>query len=393
MKVLPAKRRLCGDRGSAKISGEFGHVPGGSASGVANYGVDADMEYPGLPPHAPALTGLLEEAAAPASRFEWTQRNESAELTDRARGVTLGLACGNLLGLPVESEWHYDIARWYPEGVRHIAPHERDSDLDDDLAQAVELAEALLSGDDYVPEFARRLVDWYRYNGRGIGHTTRRVLHRLHEGYGHDVFAPARQVYEQHPIAPNGGVMRCAPVAIIHRRRPERLVSASALTCAVTHYSATCQWSCIIVNAIIASFLNGQVPDLPAIYAAAIADGCPDLRDIAHRDGIPTDALDAVADDENPPPDVSWLLDGHGLIGHTLLAMQFGLWAATTPLSLEDALVASVGAGGDTDTNGAVAGAVLGARYGASAAPERWQDVMPQRQRISGLADSLLSLS
>ena len=57
------------------------------------------------------------------------------------------------------------------------------------------------------------------------------------------------------------------------------------------------------------------------------------------------------------------------LIGHTLLAVQCGLWAAVTPLGLEAALRRVVEAGGDTDTNAAVAGAVLGARYGTAAIP------------------------
>ena len=83
----------------------------------------------------------------------------------------------------------------------------------------------------------------------------------------------------------------------------------------------------------------------------------------------------------------------HRLIGHTLLAAQFGFWAAATPLGFEDALIASVAAGGDTDTNAAVAGAVLGARYGASNIRERWLACIPQRQRIERLADGLLAMS
>ena len=72
--------------------------------------------------------------------------------------------------------------------------------------------------------------------------------------------------------------------------------------------------------------------------------------------------------------------------------MQAGLWAAVTPLGFEAALRQIVEAGGDTDTNGAVVGAVLGARYGASAIPQRWMDCIPQRGRIEALADNLLSL-
>ena len=91
--------------------------------------------------------------------------------------------------------------------------------------------------------------------------------------------------------------------------------------------------------------------------------------------------------------DASWLRRDQHLIGHTLLALQVGLWAAATPLDFEVALVEIVSAGGDTDTNGAVAGAVLGARYGAAAIPHRWLDCIPERERIETLADDLAALT
>ena len=49
-----------------------------------------------------------------------------------------------------------------------------------------------------------------------------------------------------------------------------------------------------------------------------------------------------------------------------------------------------VNAGGDTDTNGAVAAAVLGARYGVGAIPERWLSCVRERERIAALAERLL---
>ena len=263
--------------------------------------------------------------------------------------------------------------------------------MDDDLAQAVELAESLLSGNDLASDFADRMVMWLRNNGKGCGYTTGAAVELLEQGLRPP--GAARTVYEWNPIAPNGGLMRCAPVAIVHRNRPDQLVIDSAVSCAVTHYSPICQWSCIIINGVIASLLNGAPPDLGQLRAASARDGCPDLAEIARADGIPTDVLDAVAGGQRPPEDISWLLCDHGLIGHTLLAMQVGLWAAVTPLGFEEALTASVSAGGDADTNGAVAGAVLGARYGMDQIPRRWLDCVPQRERIEGLADDLLALS
>ena len=246
-------------------------------------------------------------------------------LRDRARGVLLGLAAGNLLGLDVEGASYNRIAAWYPNGLTEIDPNEASRHMDDDLAQAVDLGHALLAGGDYTRDFADRLVTWAHENGRGIGITTSEVIDVLATGL--PLPEPARLVFERrNSIAPNGGVMRCAPVAIARRRHLDLLVADSAMTCAVTHYALTCQWSCILINATIAALINGAAPDLPGLLAAARADGCPDLAAVAQADGIPADALLVAVDRRlQPPPDTGWLMRDHRLIGHTLLATQFGL--------------------------------------------------------------------
>ena len=64
------------------------------------------------------------------------------------------------------------------------------------------------------------------------------------------------------------------------------------------------------------------------------------------------------------------------LIGHPLIALQAGQWAAVTLLGLATQLVQVVKASGDTDTDGAVGGA-----YGAASIPVRWLECVPKRDR------------
>ncbi len=67
--------------------------------------------------------------------------SERAEIAvDRARGAILGLAVGNLLGLPVEGWSAARISQSFPNGLTQIDPLERSRPMDDDLAQAVDLA-------------------------------------------------------------------------------------------------------------------------------------------------------------------------------------------------------------------------------------------------------------
>ena len=317
---------------------------------------------PGIITNAPNLTGLFLDSDEVLS-----------DLPDRATGVLLGLAVGNLLGLEMEGWPRTLIAVAYPDGVREIAPAEKFKPMDDDLAQAVELGEALLHSDDPVNDFAGRLVRWRRENGRGMGSTTRAAIGLLEENCPPP--EAARIVYEDRDgIAPNGGLMRCAPVALYHHSNPKVLVRASAATCAVTHYAPACQWSCVILNTAIALLLKGVDPSPSRLAEAAVADGAP--AQVGKAISMVGDAIDDLELDE-------------GLIGHTLWCLQAGIWALRTPLNFEEALVAIVSAGGDTDTNGAVAGAVLGARYGVRSIPERWLDCIPQRERLEKLAADL----
>ncbi len=334
---------------------------------------------------------VIQAAPAVCQLIADSIQHPKPEANDRAAGVMLGLAVGNLLGLEDEGSWYWQIDEKYPGGITEIDRRELHRPLDDDLAQAVELADAILSDDETDKEFARLLVGWLHNNGRGCGRTTRYAIHNLAEGMPTPL--AAKRQYEFWPIAPNGGVMRCAPVGVAYHRRPEQLVSESASTCAVTHYALASQWSCVIINAVIALLLNGETPDLASLMSAAEAEGAPDMNALALRDGIPNEILSAIASGDSPPESADWLRQNQHLIGHTLLATQAGLWAAVTPLDFEAALVEIINAGGDTDTNGAVAGAVLGARYGADAIPPRWQDCVSQHRRIESLGNRLFEIA
>jgi ADP-ribosylglycohydrolase len=70
--------------------------------------------------------------------------------------------------------------------------------------------------------------------------------------------------------------------------------------------------------------------------------------------------------------------------GHVLIALQNALYQAVHAPSFEEGLVDTVRGGGDTDTNVAIAGALLGAVHGFAAIPEQWRstvlDCRPARE-------------
>lgn len=303
-----------------------------------------------------------------------------AELRDRYRGALLGLAVGNALGLPVEFWPSAEIRRKYPDGVREIDSAELDLPWDDDLAQAAILAEAILEHDTLRhDDLATRLLAWDESNGRGMGNLTRAVINALRQG-----IAPseaARLVWERDGGNPagNGAVMRCAPVALRWRTERRTLLEQTEHSVRVTHHDPRCVWSAYAVNLAVAAALDGRKESSEAI-ADAIEEAGAGLHTIHAVRTASGRRLEHLT------------LDGTA-IGFTLKTMQVGLWCLENAENFEESLVAVVRAGGDTDTNGAVAGAVLGSLLGASAIPPRWIAKIRGADHLVDLADRLLERS
>ena len=81
--------------------------------------------------------------------------NGKTGFASRARGTLVGLATGNLLGLRHEGKSREYIARLYPDGVQAIEAGNGWPD-DDDLGQAIVIAEAAAKGPLQLDDLARR---------------------------------------------------------------------------------------------------------------------------------------------------------------------------------------------------------------------------------------------
>jgi ADP-ribosylglycohydrolase len=169
--------------------------------------------------------------------------------------------------------------------------------------------------------------------------------------------------------------MRCAPVALKWRQSGHHLVEESIKSSLITHYDPRCVWSVVAANCVIALILNASTPDCEKLVAALDSAGAPANVGAAIRDSQKCN-LEAL------------VLDGPDM-GYTLKALQVGFWALQQGDDYENLLVKVVNAGGDTDTNGAVAGAVMGARHGLSAIPKRWVEHIRDTGRLIALADRL----
>ena len=311
-----------------------------------------------------------------------------SDANDKARGLMMGVAAGNLLGVTVEGRPQATVLNLFPNGMRDI-PAKPGYPDDDDLAQSIIIADAAMEGPLDADDLARRFWEWAELNGLGIGNLTYDALTlyggdspRLGRGApdaareprGIAIADASREAWGG-ASAGNGAAMRCAPIAIRWRDDPAAIARNSVVSAVPTHWDQRCGWSCAIINIAAAAALRGETIDAEALIAAtedAMRPSLPELSSYGYREETPDEARDAVlqaADAEI----AAMKLDG-GDMGYTLLTLQAGLVSLWRAPDFESGLRAVVEAGGDTDTNGAVAGALLGARFGLAAIPRRWRD-------------------
>lgn len=301
----------------------------------------------------------------------------------------VGIAVGNLLGIPFEGRPAIAIAGRTPNGEHDIVARYGFPD-DDDLAQAIVVAEAATERESLdIDDLARRLWVWGETNGLGMGGLTRDALaayggavpQRLararrsgtvREPAGLPATEASRQAWAG-SRAGNGALMRCAPLAICWRDDPDRLVRESVVSAAATHWDPRCGWSCAILCLAVAAALRGEVvnpEELLKSAQAGIAAGREELAAFGYEPEPPEAVVRTIRRSASGTL-ADLTLDGVDM-GYTLLSLETALVADRTACPFEAGLCAVIKAGGDTDTNGAITGALLGARHGLSGIPERW---------------------
>jgi ADP-ribosyl-[dinitrogen reductase] hydrolase len=283
------------------------------------------------------------------------------------------------LGVPTEHLGTPEaIRKAFPNGVVDLAPPPKNSPYDDDAAMALLLGESLLASKGFDEnDVARRWVKWMKVDGRGIGVTTKRALTLIDRGK--DPFEAGRLTNQENPgrSAGNGSVMRCIPVALRYHDDPDRLIRVSTQQAAITHADERCTWGAAAVNLAARELLHGNIYFIDEVMHR-IGDRAPRvLREAIHR--VPRES------DSDLP------ISRPGEAGYVVHCIEIAFWFVTHDRSLEEALTYLAQAGGDTDTNAAVAGALLGARYGEAALPPRWVDQITGVQGIAQLAERLVS--
>jgi ADP-ribosyl-[dinitrogen reductase] hydrolase len=299
--------------------------------------------YAGAPGAAAQLAAydwkLLENEPALKARVTlgFPRRASETHLA-HAQGALLGQAIGDSLGSLVEFKAAAEIARLFPQGVRNLADggvyHTIAGQPTDDSEMALALARKIveLRGFEAKPVLdAYR--EWLTTRPVDIGTTTERGLLGLHTTESES----------------NGSLMRVSPIGVWAAGDPARAAEAARADSALTHPNPVCVEACAAYAAAISIGVVGGGRE--AMREAALAFSKGAAHQAIERGTAPQDFFTRMG----------WVLVALQNAFHHLRSSGF-----------EEALVATVNAGGDTDTNAAVCGALLGAALGRQAIPPRW---------------------
>ena len=281
---------------------------------------------------------------------EGKQTDSMTNIIDRAQGCLLGQCAGDALGSLVEFREAEDIQREYPGGVRELADGGSRNTIagqpTDDSEMALLLARMLVDKGRYDSEEAKKAyVFWFDSKPFDCGMTIAYAL----QGGRHNPDSQA-----------NGAMMRVSPLGIFGANHDlERVAEWARQDSRITHINPVCQQA----NALFTMAI-----------AYAIRHGC-DARNLYEQivtwavDGVEESLLNTVQGAATEPP-----TDYVHQQGWVLIAFRNALWQLLHAPNPEEGIVDTVMRGGDTDTNAAICGALLGAVYGRNAIPAQWSE-------------------
>ena len=294
----------------------------------------------------------------------------------RAYGALAGLALGDALGMPTQAMSPQQIQTVYGhvtglvdgDKTQPYAPGMAAGSVTDDTEQALLIASLLLKGHCSglnldASEFSHALLAWEdSMIERGsldlLGPSTKAALERVRAGEN-----PLRVGGEG---TTNGAAMRVTPIGIAASTSDRQLFADAVWSsCQVTHATRQGFQSAALVAAAVSLGIDAGAADVTDLLWKAVAfvhslpergawSPEPDVVAATHR------ALKLAAQPSSSP---QWLAGqiGTAVAAAQAIPMAFALLARDPS---PRALLQAANLGGDTDTIGAIAGAILGASLG-----------------------------
>lgn len=340
------------------------------------------------------------------------------KMIHRFRGCLLASACGDALGYAVEFSSLSSIHRKYgKDGITEMDLQDGKAQISDDTQMSIYTAQGLIhakqNGCNYhgmLMEIYKSYMRWARWQLGSIS-ASKEGLFTLEEVEEDDLAQdPKNQALKKNRAPGNtclcslssgyhgsrdrslnnskgcGGIMRVAPIAIAYCHDPENGYRMGCDSALLTHCHTLGYTSSGALVSILIKLFNGRsIQDavLESIRELKKISECSELVSVMER------AVSTAYQRIEAPDAFSFL--GEGWVGEETLAIA--IWAALMyPTDLKKAVVASVNHSGDSDSTGAVCGAIMGAALGEEAIPASWLEHLELKDLVCKQAEELCTM-
>jgi ADP-ribosylglycohydrolase len=279
-------------------------------------------------------------------------------------GVLLGTAVGDSLGLPMEGLSAARQRKLFPAPLRQRFVAGRGM-VSDDTEHTFLVAQSLLESPNdpalFQRRLARRLRWWLLGLPAGVGLATLRAAVRLWLGV-----PPQRSGVWS---AGNGPAMRSALLGVFFAHDSERRRAFVRASAELTHRDPRAEIAAAAVAETAAWMAQSQLDSDALLDTLALLADLPEWTAIITQMRTGLTAGRAVADFARDIGATS------GVSGYALQSVPVAIYAALRHGDdFAGAVSEAIACGGDTDTVGAIAGALVGARAGLDGIPEAWRE-------------------
>ncbi|HBR75799.1 MAG TPA: ADP-ribosylglycohydrolase family protein [Cyanobacteria bacterium UBA11159] len=318
-------------------------------------------------------------------------------LKDKIRGIIFGAAIGDALGFGTEWISKQQVTEKYPNGLHdynQITRYQKSKGMEgwfpgdstDDTDQMLCILDSLLEKQEIdIRDIAAKIHHWAITDGMGMGRTVYTVVHT--PGFVENPYQIAEKVWldSGKQWAANGAVMRTSILGIWQYQDREKIKDNAEKVSRITHPDSRCLGSCVAVCLTISSILQGET-DIDGVIAKItqiVEPYHPEFQEYFYKAAISLESLDL---DEGLNPGEK------DCVGYTMKTLGAGFWALRHGKSYQDGILRIIHEGGDADTNAAVAGALLGAKFGYSNIPSRWVEGLVYREELDAKIERLMAI-
>lgn len=312
-----------------------------------------------------------------------------------------GFFVGDALGVPIEFRSREELSQDKVVGMREYGSHHQPKGTwSDDSSMVLATMDGLMQSDDGKIDYSKIMncfLDW-DFDGKytphnyvfDIGGATGTALLKykmnISSGYNDDVFCGDDSIYSNG----NGSLMRILPIALylyfagIEANDGDEYFEVMKKSSSLTHahnYSVLC---CYLYSAIVEKLLLTDSKNFYPALRGALREVDSYIRE--HEDDYEEDneVYKRFIQDATHLKNIDEIKSS----GYVIDSLEASIWCVLNTNSFEEAVLMAVNLGDDTDTIGALTGALAGLVYGYKAIPKAWINALQRKDYLEDMVSS-----